>query len=72
MDEKVQHLKLQQLYDRVLTDSEFRNLLASNPEQALRKIDIEPTEEILRALKSIADDIARLEHIFGGRRGFAI
>jgi hypothetical protein len=72
MDEKVQQLKLQRLYDRVLTDSDFRTLLASNPEEALRKIDIEPTEEILRVLKSIADEVARLEHIFGGRRGFAI
>jgi len=63
--------KFQQLYDRVLSDSKFRNLLGSNPEQALRLVEIEPTEQILRALKSIKDDVGRLEDIFGGAHRIA-
>ena len=62
----------QRLYDRVLVDSKFRKLLASDPEKALRSIDIEPTKQILRALKSIKSDVEKLEDIFGdGGEAFA-
>jgi hypothetical protein len=62
----------QRLYDRVLVDSEFRRMLASDPEKALRTIDIEPTEQILHALKSIKRDVEKLEDIFGdGGEAFA-
>jgi hypothetical protein len=62
----------QQLYDRVLVDSGFRRMLASNPEEALRTIGIEPTEQILHAIKSIKRDVEKLEDIFGdGGEAFA-
>jgi hypothetical protein len=71
MEEQFQQLnKFQQLYDRVLSDSEFRIMLASNPEKALRTVDIEPTKRILDALKSVRRDIEKLEDIFGDRNEF--
>lgn len=64
--------KLQELYDRVLVDSEFRRLLASNPEQALRDLHIEPTETILHAINAIKGEVELLEDVFGdGGEGFA-
>lgn len=62
----------QRLYDRVLIDSGFRRMLARNPEEALRTIGIEPTEQILRAIRSIKSEVEKLEDIFGdGGEAFA-
>jgi hypothetical protein len=57
--------QFQQLHDRVLSDSDFRILLVSRPEEALRLINIEPTEDILKVLKAVIADVQKLESIFG-------
>lgn len=63
--------KYQQLYDKVLGDPKFRNQLALSPAEALRSLDIEPTEQVLQALNTVIVDIGRLERIFSGRQDFA-
>jgi len=63
--------KYQQLYDKVLSDSAFRNQLASDPKAALRSMDIEPSAEILKVIDSIKDDVTKLEKIFGEVHRFA-
>jgi hypothetical protein len=63
--------KYQQLYDKVLSDSAFRNQLASDSKSALRSIGIEPSAEILKAIDSIKDDVTKLEKIFGEVHRFA-
>jgi hypothetical protein len=63
--------KYQQLYDKVLSDSAFRNQLASNSKSALQSLGIEPSAEILKVIDSIKDDVTKLEKIFGEVHGFA-
>jgi len=64
--------KYQQLYDKVLSDSAFRNQLASDSKAALRIIGIdEPSAELLKAIDSIKDDVTKLEKIFGEVHRFA-
>ncbi len=47
---------IQDLVNRVLTDEKFRRELVANPEAALRKAGVEPTPEMLDALKDVDEE----------------
>ncbi len=56
----------QTLIGKVLTDPNFAKGLVENPEKALREAGIEPTPEILDALKGIdVEAVKKLASAFG-------
>jgi anaerobic selenocysteine-containing dehydrogenase len=56
-----------------MTDEQFAQALVANPEQALRGVGIEPTPEMLDALKGVdAAAIRRLAEAFGENKAAAI
>ncbi|HSL27330.1 MAG TPA: Os1348 family NHLP clan protein [Acidimicrobiia bacterium] len=58
------------LVGKAAFDPEFASALAENPPQALRSIGIEPTEEMLEALRRIdTDAIMDLAAAFDDKRG---
>lgn len=52
--------QFQDLYAKVLTDSEFRTRLVSAPSDALKSVGITPTPEILAALQKIIVAVTEL------------
>jgi hypothetical protein len=65
-------MDLQSLVNRITTDPAFATALSENPEQTLRDAGVEPTPEIIDALKGL--DPAQLQKLataFGGDQAAA-
>ncbi len=59
-------MDLQTLIGKAMSDENFAKALAADPEKALREAGIEPTPEMLEALKGIdAASIQKLAQAFG-------
>ena len=57
---------LQKLIGKVVSDENFANTLAADPEKALRDAGVEPTPEILDALSDLdTEAIKKLAASFG-------
>ena len=57
---------IQILVGKILSDEEFAKALSENPEQALKEAGIEPTIDLLEALKGVdADSLQNLASAFG-------
>jgi len=52
--------QFQDLYAKVLSDSDFRNQLVSNPSDALQSVGITPTPEILEAIQNVITSVTEL------------
>jgi hypothetical protein len=52
--------QFQDLYAKVLSDSDFRNQLLSDPSDALQTVGIAPTPQILAALQDVIDAVTEL------------
>jgi hypothetical protein len=52
--------QFQDLYNRVLSDAQFRSHLASDPADALQSVGITPTDDLVAAINSI---VANVEEI---------
>jgi len=65
-------MDVQSLVNRITTDPAFAKALSENPEQALRDAGVEPTSEMVDALKGL--DPAQLQKLvtaFGGDKAAA-
>jgi len=58
--------QFEKLYHKVLSDAQFRKELIENPGRALESLEIEPTPEILHAIKQLEEAVHRLEVDLGG------
>lgn len=59
-------MDLQTLIGKAMSDEKFAKALADDPEKALREAGVEPTPEMLEALKGIdAASIQKLAQAFG-------
>jgi hypothetical protein len=57
---------LQQLVGKILSDEKFAKALAENPEKALKEAGIEPTLDLVEALKGVdAESLKGLAASFG-------
>ncbi len=57
---------LQTLVGKILSDEKFAEALAENPEEALQEAGINPTVDLLEALKDVdADSLKNLAAAFG-------
>ncbi len=57
---------LQSLVGKILSDEAFAEALAKNPEQTLKDAGIDPTIDLLDALKDVdADSLKKLAATFG-------
>lgn len=66
-------MDFQTLVGKAMTDEQFAQALVANPEKALRGVGIEPTAEMLDALKGVdAAAIRRLAEAFGENKAAAI
>jgi len=52
--------QFQDLYAKVLSDSDFRNQLVSDPSDALVSAGITPTPEILSAIQDVISSVTEL------------
>ena len=52
--------QFQDLYAKVLSDSDFRNQLVSYPSDALQSVGITPTPEILEAIQNVITSVTDL------------
>ncbi|GGG93250.1 Os1348 family NHLP clan protein [Silvibacterium dinghuense] len=59
--------QFEKLYHKVLTDAHFRKELVEDPHRALKSLDIEPTPEILDAIKQIEIAVEKLGIDLEGR-----
>ncbi|MBP7694657.1 MAG: Franean1_4349 family RiPP [Anaerolineales bacterium] len=66
-------MDFQTLVGKALSDEKFAQELVANPEQALKAAGIEPTPEMLDALKGVdAAAIRRLAQAFGDNKAGAL
>jgi anaerobic selenocysteine-containing dehydrogenase len=66
-------MDFQTLVGKALSDEEFAQALADNPEQALRAAGIQPTPEMLEALKGVdAAAIRKLAQAFGDKKAASL
>ena len=57
---------LQNLVGKILSDKKFAEALAKNPEQALKEAGIDPTIDLVEALKGVdAESLKNLAAAFG-------
>lgn len=57
---------LQTLVGKILSDEKFAETLANNPEQALKEAGIDPTIDLIEALKGVdAQSLKNLAASFG-------
>ncbi len=54
-------MDFQTLVGKVMSDEAFARALIDNPEKALKEVGVEPTPEILEALKGV--DVATLQKL---------
>jgi hypothetical protein len=52
--------QFQDLYAKVLSDSDFRGQLVSNPSDALTSVGITPTPDILAAIQDVVTAVTEL------------
>jgi hypothetical protein len=52
--------QFQDLYAKVLSDSDFRSQLVSYPSDALKSVGITPTPEILAAIQNVISAVTEL------------
>jgi hypothetical protein len=52
--------QFQDLYAKVLSDSDFRNQLVAYPSDALQSVGITPTPEILAAIQDVIDAVTEV------------
>jgi hypothetical protein len=65
--------ELQLLIGKVLSDEKLAKALAENPEQTLRDNGVEPTPEMVAALKAVdAAQVQKLAAAFGNKEGAAV
>ena len=65
-------MDFQTLVGRAMSDEKFAQALVRDPEKALKEVGIEPTPEILEALKGVdAAAIQRLAQAFGDNKAAA-
>jgi hypothetical protein len=62
--------KIAELRKLVLNDQEFRQLLKSKPQVALKKADIDPTPQNLALIKNVMDSIDNLYYAFEEKDNF--
>jgi hypothetical protein len=62
--------KIDELRKLVLNDQEFRQLLKSKPQVALKKADIDPTPQNLALIKNVMDSIDNLYYAFQEKDNF--
>jgi hypothetical protein len=62
--------KIAELRKLVLNDQEFRQLLKSKPQVALKKADIDPTPQNLALIKNVIDSIDNLYYAFEEKDNF--
>ena len=62
----------QQLYARALNDDKFRQQLDTAPEAALRSVGIEPTDDLLEAIKDAIEGVRDAQNILGDKAEFFI
>jgi hypothetical protein len=55
--------KFEELYEKLLSDAEFRQRLFDDPSAALKSIGIEPTPEQLHAMRGIINGVEEVDHI---------
>jgi hypothetical protein len=55
----------EKLYNKVLSDAQFRAELAVNPSKALQSIGIEPTPQLLDAIKDVAKAVEEVRADLG-------
>ncbi|HLE26490.1 MAG TPA: Os1348 family NHLP clan protein [Anaerolineales bacterium] len=66
-------MDFQTLVTKAMSDEKFAEALANNPEKALREAGIEPTAEMLEALKGVdAAAIRKLAQAFGDDKAAAV
>ena len=56
----------QDLYNKVVQDSAFREQLLKDPSGALHSIGIKPTHELLRAIHELREDVEKIHRELGG------
>jgi hypothetical protein len=57
---------LQALIGKIMSDPSFAEALAQNPEKALKEANIEPTVDLLEALKGVdVESLKKLAAAFG-------
>jgi hypothetical protein len=57
---------LQTLVGKILSDESFAQALAQNPEEALKNAGIEPTVDLIEALKGVdSESLKKLAAAFG-------
>ena len=59
----------QDLYNKVVQDPAFRELLLKDPSGALHSIHIEPTHELLHAIHELKKDVEKIHRELGGDDG---
>jgi len=57
--------QFEELYSRLLSDGDFRQRLLEDPSGALTSIGIQPTPELLQAIKSVINSVAEVDQILG-------
>ena len=55
----------ERLYNKVLTDAQFRAELQANPSAALQSIGIEPTPKVLAALQDVVKAVEEVRTDLG-------
>ncbi len=66
-------MDFQTLIGKAMSDEQFAQALASNPEKALKDSGIQPTPEMLEALKGVdAAAIQRLARAFGDKKAASL
>jgi hypothetical protein len=66
-------MDFQTLVGKAMSDEKFAQALASNPEQALKQAGIQPTPDMLDALKGVdAAAIQRLAQAFGDKKAASL
>ena len=53
------------LYDKLLSDAHFRRFLLENPSGALDSIGIDPTPEVLDAVKEVIKGVSEMDTLLG-------
>ena len=53
------------LYDKLLSDENFRKFLLKNPSGALESIGMNPTPEVLDAVKEVIKGVSEMDKLLG-------
>jgi hypothetical protein len=53
------------LYDKLLSDEDFRKFLLEKPSGALESIGIDPTPDVLHAVKEVIKGVSEMDTLLG-------